>query len=198
VRRSLVAAILALAACGPAVDPGKLAAVQVVGTDASLRGCRLLGPLVGKDDDRWTPGSPRYETAVLDLRKKAVLGGGNRLVTDSIEPPRDSDPVPTFFVRARLFACAGHDGGPSEGPPNPSGSAGGIGSSPTRATAEVAPPAKPAAGPLCEPDCSPGYTCLRGACVSACNPACGGGERCGADRICHPLAAVAPVAPVPP
>jgi hypothetical protein len=198
VRRSLVAASLALAACGPAVDPTKLAAVQVVGTEGALRGCRLLGPLVGKDEDRWTPGSPRYETAVQDLRRKAVLGGGNRLVTDSIEPPRDGDPVPAFVVRARLFACAGSDGGPSEGPPTPPGSAGAIVSSPTRATAEVTPAAKPTARLSCEPDCSPGYTCIRGTCVSACNPVCGGGERCGTDRICHPLAAVAPAAPVPP
>jgi hypothetical protein len=47
-----------------------------------------------------------------------------------------------------------------------------------------APPAPPAG--VCEPDCSPGYTCLRGTCVSACNPLCGENERCGADRLCHP------------
>jgi hypothetical protein len=48
------------------------------------------------------------------------------------------------------------------------------------------PPAPPAPAGVCEPDCSPGYTCLRGKCVSACNPTCGDNERCGADRICHP------------
>jgi hypothetical protein len=48
-----------------------------------------------------------------------------------------------------------------------------------------APPAPAAAG-ACEPDCSPGYTCLRGVCVSACNPPCPAGERCGADRVCYP------------
>lgn len=49
------------------------------------------------------------------------------------------------------------------------------------------PPAPPApVAPVCEPDCSPGYVCLRGTCVSACNPPCAESERCGADRICHP------------
>jgi hypothetical protein len=37
----------------------------------------------------------------------------------------------------------------------------------------------------CEPECSPGYACVRGTCVSACNPPCGPGQRCGADRACH-------------
>jgi hypothetical protein len=37
----------------------------------------------------------------------------------------------------------------------------------------------------CEPDCSPGYVCARGACVSACNPVCWAGQRCGEDRVCH-------------
>jgi hypothetical protein len=47
-----------------------------------------------------------------------------------------------------------------------------------------APAPAPAAG-ACEPDCSPGYTCLRGQCVEACNPKCVAPQRCGADRICH-------------
>ena len=53
------------------------------------------------------------------------------------------------------------------------------------------PPAAPAPAPaapysmLCEPDCSPGYACVRGQCVEACNPKCVAPARCGADRICH-------------
>lgn len=177
-------AVVATPACGPAVDPAKLAAVQVVGVDSPPRSCRLLGPLIGKDSDRWVPGGPRYETAMLDLRKKAVLGGGNYLVMDSIEPPQDRDYTPTFIVRAKLFAC------PSTGA--------------ERATAEPAPSSaasaapKRTAPPICEPDCSPGYTCLRGTCVSACNPLCAAGERCGADRICHPVMPLSSPAPVPP
>jgi len=38
---------------------------------------------------------------------------------------------------------------------------------------------------ICEPDCSPGYACVRRRCVSACNPPCSAVERCGTDRICH-------------
>ncbi len=37
----------------------------------------------------------------------------------------------------------------------------------------------------CEPDCSPGFVCSRGRCISACNPPCAAGAVCGADRICH-------------
>jgi hypothetical protein len=39
---------------------------------------------------------------------------------------------------------------------------------------------------VCEPPCSPGYTCVRATCVSACNPPCGENAQCGVDRICHP------------
>lgn len=37
----------------------------------------------------------------------------------------------------------------------------------------------------CSPSCSPSYTCVNGACVSACNPPCKQGEICGTDRICR-------------
>ena len=39
----------------------------------------------------------------------------------------------------------------------------------------------------CVPECSPGFTCVERACVSACNPACKSGESCGGDRLCHPV-----------
>jgi hypothetical protein len=45
--------------------------------------------------------------------------------------------------------------------------------------------APPKAALACVPDCSPGYTCVEGKCISACNPLCEAGQRCGADRICH-------------
>jgi hypothetical protein len=45
---------------------------------------------------------------------------------------------------------------------------------------------RPAPAPAaCVPDCSPGYVCIDGKCLSACNPLCERGQRCGADRICH-------------
>lgn len=40
--------------------------------------------------------------------------------------------------------------------------------------------------PACEPACRDGFVCLEGACVSACNPVCGVGERCTADARCVP------------
>jgi hypothetical protein len=48
-----------------------------------------------------------------------------------------------------------------------------------------APPATapaPAAG--CIPECRSGFVCLEGQCVSACNPPCGAGQRCTAQREC--------------
>lgn len=36
----------------------------------------------------------------------------------------------------------------------------------------------------CVPDCSPGFTCVDSACVSACNPPCASDERCSAERVC--------------
>lgn len=47
------------------------------------------------------------------------------------------------------------------------------------AQAEPAPPVKE-----CVPPCSPGYLCLDGTCVEACNPKCQPSERCTAERIC--------------
>jgi hypothetical protein len=184
-------AVLTGAACAPAVDPGRIAAIQVVGAESAVRGCRALGTLEGIDSDRFVPGGPRYEVAMLDLRKKAVTSGGNYLVTESVQSPSAGDYNPIFVIRAKLFSCeANHaenariteptgplmPAAPAPRPPEPD-----------RPVTPVT-PAATAAAPICEPDCSPGYTCLRGTCVSACNPLCGGGERCGADRICHAVA----------
>jgi hypothetical protein len=179
-------AVLIGSACSPAVDAGRIAAVQVVGAESAVRGCRALGQLEGLDGDRWVPGGPRYEVAMLDLRKKAVIGGGNYLVTDSIQSPSAGDYNPVFVIRAKLFACDPNHSAVARtvepaGPLMPPEAA-----RPTPAPPPpTAPPAPKPAAAICEPDCSPGYTCLRGACVSACNPLCGSAERCGADRICH-------------
>ena len=159
-------ASLLLSACGPTADPKAMSAVQISAAGAPPAGCRMLAALEGKDSDRWVPGGPHYEKAVIDLRRQAVLGGGNFLFIDSSSGPQSTDYMPTWLVKARLFSC------PS-GPPS--------------AGAPVAPAAPAPSALICEPDCSPGYTCLRGKCVSACNPLCGAGERCGADRICHSI-----------
>lgn len=60
-----------------------------------------------------------------------------------------------------------------------------IPAAPPPAPFSAPPTAAPPSTPVCEPECSPGYTCLRGVCVSACNPPCPFGQRCGADRVCH-------------
>lgn len=38
--------------------------------------------------------------------------------------------------------------------------------------------------PVCAPSCRVGFTCVQGACVSACNPGCGEGEQCTSDGQC--------------
>lgn len=159
------------AACGPSADPGAMATVQIEASGSPRSGCRALASLEGKDNDRWVPGGPYYEKAVLELRRQAVLGGGNYLFIDSSTPPRDTDYMPGWVVKARLFSCPAAAPAPSA----------------VVAAVVTAAPASSSAGLICEPDCSPGYTCLRGKCVSACNPLCGAGERCGVDRICHPI-----------
>jgi hypothetical protein len=44
----------------------------------------------------------------------------------------------------------------------------------------------------CFPDCRDGYVCVRGECVSACNPPCPEGERCTSDGDCVADAAPSP------
>jgi hypothetical protein len=40
----------------------------------------------------------------------------------------------------------------------------------------------------CVPDCRSGHLCVRGQCVSKCNPLCGDGERCSDEGECAPVA----------
>ena len=37
----------------------------------------------------------------------------------------------------------------------------------------------------CQPECSADHVCVKGECVSVCNPPCSGGLYCGEDRVCH-------------
>jgi hypothetical protein len=176
------AALAALGAgalsCAPPLDPAAIAAVEIVSRVEPPAACRGLGPVEGKDSNRWVPNGPSYEAALVDLRRKAVSGGGNHLVIDALSPPDAQDYMPTFTIQARLFACpAARAGSLALAPPPPSAGA--------------------ASARVCEPDCSPGYTCLRGVCVSACNPLCAVGERCGADRICRLDTVPSSPAPVP-
>ena len=115
-----------------------------------------------------------------DAVRNAVMTGGNYVVVDVIERPVIAG-VGGYVVRGRLFNC-----------PRPQ--------APQMAQAPRAPVQVASVGPqsvaqasdaivlpkaICEPDCSPGFTCLHAACVTACNPGCAAGEQCGGDRSCH-------------
>jgi hypothetical protein len=102
-------------------------------------------------------GKEPYERAAEALRREARKRGGNYVHMQWMGQLSYA----TVVVRGRLYAC------------------------PAEATANTAPPSAEAQSAACEPDCSPGFVCLRGRCVSACNPSCGDGERCGTDRLCH-------------
>ncbi len=156
-----------------------MAAVEIVNKATPPPSCRALGLVDGKDSDRWSAGGMTYERALTDLRRKAVDGGGNYVVIDATAPPKDGDYMPAFIIHGRLFTC-------------PSGA---VSANAAPAASSASPRPSPAA---CEPECSPGYTCLRGSCVSACNPLCNAGERCGQDRICHPISASPAPSSVPP
>jgi hypothetical protein len=95
------------------------------------------------------------------LRARALEMGGNYLVPTVSRPSGLTWGYRVKYeARGRVFRC--------------------VSAPPVVVSAPAAPPAQ-----NCEPICSPGYSCLRGACISACNPACGDGEQCGPDRICH-------------
>lgn len=118
--------------------------------------CTLLGVV--------TDGSISADTAYEELRARAAEKGGNFVVLDAIR--RGMWGQQEFVGRA--YSC-----------PSPS-------SAPARAERPKPKQETKQEAAACEPDCSPGYVCLRGKCVSACNPPCENGERCGADRWCHP------------
>jgi hypothetical protein len=134
--------------------------------------CQPLGALEGSSQ---CCDVPVYESAYAALQKNAAVRGGNYVVIDHIhEPDRyDSSYARVASIEGRLFSC-------------PSGVAyarpqlGADWTEPDWSAPVVAPDAA-----LCDPDCSPGFLCCRGACVSACNPACTAGRRCGDDRLCH-------------
>lgn len=97
------------------------------------------------------------DEAYSELRQEAREKRANYVVLDGV----------AGGVFGRAFRCPGATGASPAAPAAP----------PTAAASSPA--------PACEPECSPGYVCVRGACVSACNPPCGAGQRCGADRTCH-------------
>lgn len=106
---------------------------------------------------------PQYQykspyTLAADMRDQICAVGGDTLVTE-----RDAMGV---IVHATVYRHANESDIPAPYPKQP-----------------------PPKAESCEGGCGPGFACERDVCVPqgpACDPACGGGEICGADRLCHP------------
>lgn len=170
----LVATLPACAAVRrPMVDARAAAQVELSQAEPPP-GCGYLGPikgsaLVGDLSD-----------AHGDAVRNAVMIGGNYVVVDVTERPVVAG-VGGYVVRGRLFSCARPQAPLAPQPPRAPVQIASVG--PQNAAQSSDAVALPKA--ICEPDCSPGFTCLHGACVTACNPGCASGEQCGADRTCH-------------
>ena len=98
---------------------------------------------------------PTYNAALSSLKLKSLRSGANLIVLDTTTGAVGGG----ITLGARLYTCGG--------------------------AAPAATTAPAPAGPSCFPDCSPGYLCAQGTCISACNPPCPANQRCGADRICR-------------
>ncbi|MEP7119750.1 MAG: hypothetical protein ABJE95_02525 [Byssovorax sp.] len=178
--RTLLFTVLAaatLTACAavqrPSIDARAAAQVELATTEPPP-GCGYIGPIKGS-------------TLVGDLAdangdavRTAVMIGGNYVVVDVMERPV-LGAVGGYVVRGRLFNCPRPQAPQTAQAPRPPVQVASVGpqSVAQASDAAVAPKA------ICEPDCSPGFTCLHAVCVSACNPGCAAGEQCGADRSCH-------------
>jgi hypothetical protein len=215
-------------------------AVSVITNTPPPPECRLLGPVLGKDGDRVSPMGLTYQAAERELIRIAASKGGNLVVVDATHPPSslEMNYMPEYVIEGRLFSCpkpapqpaattaglaVSTDAGLSGARPSATATTSALLPPPPFAPAPVppsstSPPSPPfSAAAMCEPECSPGYTCVRGrctapscepacspgyiclhgTCVSACNPRCEKDEVCSADRICHPRPAPTPV-PVTP
>jgi hypothetical protein len=169
-----VLAVATLPACAavrrPMVDARAAAQVELATTEpppscgyvSPIKGSTLVGDIADANGD-----------AV----RNAVMTGGNYVVIDVLERPVIAG-VGGYVVRGRLFNC------PRPAAPQPARAPVQIASvAPQNAAQASDAVVLPKA--ICEPDCSPGFTCLHGACVTACNPGCASGEQCGGDRSCH-------------
>jgi hypothetical protein len=131
------------------------------------------------------------EGAMALLREAAAERGANFVkLTKVVEPYSGHDCYHREFKAEGLsYRLAGT--APAAVPvpvapaPLPAASA-----APLAATLAVPPATASAAGIECAPPCSPGYACESGVCRALCNPACGAGQVCRADRVCVPAAAV--------
>ena len=159
--------VVAVSGCAamekPRVDP-RVASQVVVSKNDPAPNCTYLKPIRG------IAIVGDLGEANHDLVRNAVLEGGNFVAVDMVERN-----VGGYELQGRLYEC------PVPAPVQVAA----LGASERRIASDatdaiVLPKA------ICEPTCSPGFTCLHAICVSACNPGCGAGEQCGADRACHP------------
>jgi hypothetical protein len=124
--------------------------------------CMLKGAVEGSVGGEWFA-LPSYDAALGIMRLQAARGGMNYVVMDAMRQIGGM-----LMINGRGYLCTGAP--PVQGP---------------APMAPMAPAPAVPQGPACVPDCSPGYTCVGGKCVSACNPPCSGSQKCGADRTCR-------------
>jgi len=165
-----------LAACAafeprPRIDPRVAAGVEVSKNNPPPE-CGYLGPVKGS---AWMGD---LSEAQGDAMRNAVMGGGNYVAVDVIERPMIAG-VGGYGVRGRLFVCPKRDTEPEAQAKAQDPEAAAAAAALKDEEEIVIPQA------ICEPSCSPGFTCSHGVCVTACNPECGAGARCGDDKVCH-------------
>ncbi len=112
-----------------------------------------------------------YEMAEADLRNRTAAMGGDYAEIQTIVAPHDTGtqcPDNRMILRGAAYRTVA--------PP-----------AAAAVSSPLSPPSAPApAVAVCDPPCSPGYTCDAGSCVALCNPPCGPGQICRADRLCVP------------
>jgi hypothetical protein len=175
-----------LAGCAEAnehlrADPRLIAQVQVSKLEPGP-GCQAMGALDASSGECQESG---YESAYEALRNKAALRSGNYVVIDSVYGPHpliSSVSESVVVIQGRLFSCTAPP--VARAAPLPAGRSYVAERWPVLPAAPL-PPLQLVSDDGCDPSCSPGFVCSRGSCVSACNPICGQGLRCGEDRVCR-------------
>jgi hypothetical protein len=178
-RAYALATALLIAGCAAPRPPAQLnkqGSTVRVGKARPSSNARELGPVEGESGNGCagfgTIGT--YESAEADLRNRTAAMGGDYAAIVTVLPPHDTGtqcPDNRMLIRGVAYKT-------SEAP------------AATIASALPAAPPPPALSTppatVCDPPCSPGYTCDAGTCVALCNPPCGPGQVCRADRLCVP------------
>ncbi len=176
-RAYALATALLIAGCAaprPAAQLNKQGSTVRVGKARPSPTARELGPFEGESGNGCagfgTIGT--YESAEADLRNRTAAMGGDYAAILTVLPPHDTGtqcPDNRMLIRGVAYKT-------SEPPA--------VSSAPALPAAPPALSTPPAS--VCDPPCSPGYTCDAGTCVALCNPPCGPGQVCRADRLCVP------------